>query len=237
MNGKIKLVLFLLVLSAAAWAQSDKYAWTTRYFLDEQRRLSEQTAQAQQAPARGGRNSVADQPERVVAEPDTIDGVAYISCFVHLQDPSDLSAVQALGVIVESTFDGLDFITALVPVSQIEALAGVENVTLISVSELMQPMTDLAREQTGTNYLLNASAGQGRGLTTTYDGTGVVLGIIDTGIDFQHIAFKDINGDYRMKRAYVYNGRSADEYSTFEELTTDNAYEDHGTHTSSECYH
>ena len=165
MNGKIKLVLFLLVLSAAAWAQSDKYAWTTRYFLDEQRRLSEQTAQAQQAPARGGRNSVADQSERVVAEPDTIDGVAYISCFVHLQDPSDLSAVQALGVIVESTFDGLDFITALVPVSQIEALAGVENVTLISVGQLMQQMTDVAREQTGTNYLLsNTSAAQERGL-------------------------------------------------------------------------
>ena len=236
MNGKIKLVLFLLVLSAAAWAQSDKYAWTTRYFLDEQRRLSEQTAQAQQAPARGGRNSVADQPERVVAEPDTIDGVAYISCFVHLQDPSDLSAVQALGVIVESTFDGLDFITALVPVSQIEALAGVENVTLISVSELMQPMTDLAREQTGTNYLLNASAGQGRGLMTTYDGTGVVLGIIDTGIDFGHIAFKDKDGNSRIKRAYLYNGSGTGKIYTeanIAEATTDDNTQDHGTHTAS----
>lgn len=236
MKGKIKLVLFLLVLSAAAWAQSDKYAWTTRYFLDEQRRLSEQTAQAQQAPARGGRNSIADQPERVVAEPDTIDGVAYISCFVHLQDPSDLSAVQALGVIVESTFDGLDFITALVPVSQIEALAGVENVTLICVSELMQQMTDLAREQTGTNYLLNASAGQGRGLTTAYDGTGVVLGIIDTGIDFGHIAFKDTVGNSRVKRAYVYNGSGTGKIYTeanIVEATTDDNTQDHGTHTAS----
>lgn len=229
------LVWVLLVCIAPTWPQSNKYDWTTRLFLDEQRRLSEQS-EAQQAPARGGRSSVADQPERVVAEPDTIDGVAYISCFVHLQDPSDLSAVQALGVIVESTFDGLDFITALVPVSQIEALAGVENVTLISVSELMQPMTDLAREQTGTNYLLNASAGQGRGLTTTYDGTGVVLGIIDTGIDFGHIAFKDTVGNSRVKRAYVYNGSGTGKIYTeanVADATTDDNTQDHGTHTAS----
>ena len=237
MNGKIKLVLFLLVLSAAAWAQSDKYAWTTRYFLDEQRRLSEQTAQAQQAPARGGRNSVADQPERVVAEPDTIDGVAYISCFVHLQDPSDLSAVQAMGVRVESTFDGLDFITARVPVAQLEALAEVENVTLISVGQLMQQMTDVAREQTGTNYLLsNTSAAQERGLAMAYDGTGVVLGIIDTGIDFGHIAFKDKNGHSRIKRAYVYDGTGSAKFyneNTVVNATTDDVTQDHGTHTAS----
>ena len=236
MNGKIKTALLLLLISAASWAQSDKFTWTTRYFLEEQRRLSEQSAEAQQAPARGGRNTVTEQPERVVAEPDTINGIAYISCFIHLQNPADLSAVQAMGVRVESTFDGLDFITARVPVAQLEALTEVENVTLISVGQLMQQMTDVAREQTGTDYLLNASAAQERGLNAAYDGTGVVLGIIDTGIDFGHIAFKDKNGNSRIKRAYVYDGSGTAKFynaNTIVNATTDDVTQDHGTHTAS----
>lgn len=63
----------------------------------------------------------------------------------------------------------------------------------------------------------------------------MVLGVIDTGIDFQHKAFKDANGNYRLKRAYVYNGSRAQEYSSFSSSspTTDDSSEDHGTHTSS----
>ena len=55
----------------------------------------------------------------MIASPDTIGGVAYISCFIQLSNPSDLSAVRALGVRVQETFDGLDFITASVPVHQV----------------------------------------------------------------------------------------------------------------------
>ena len=68
-----------------------------------------------------------------------------------------------------------------------------------------------------------------------YDGKGVVLGVIDTGIDFQHIAFKDKDGNSRIKRAYVYNGSRATEYTEDEisKPTTDNSSADHGTHTCS----
>ena len=63
----------------------------------------------------------------------------------------------------------------------------------------------------------------------------MVLGVIDTGIDFQHIAFKDASLSSRIKRAYVYNGTSAREYTsiTSSSPTTDDSGEDHGTHTSS----
>ena len=98
----------------------------------------------------------------------------------------------------------------------------------------MRPSTFIARQKTNTDDVITLSTDAiAEGLTKKYDGSGVVLGIIDTGIDFQHIAFKDKDGNYRMKRAYVYNGTSAKEYTSFSGLTTDDKSGDHGTHTSS----
>ena len=173
---------------------------------------------------------------RLIASPDTVSGVVYISCFIHLKDVSNLSEVRSLGVEIEETFDGLDFVTARVPVNQLERLAGVDNVTLIKVAQQMRPMTDAARQKTNVDDLLTQSNDAiTQGITNKYDGTGVVLGIIDTGIDFQHIAFKDKNGNSRIKRAYVYNGSSGTEYTsvTSSSPTTDDNTGDHGTHTAS----
>ena len=65
----------------------------------------------------------------------------------------------------------------------------------------------------------------------------MVLGIVDTGIDFQHIAFKDKDGNSRIKRAYIYNGTGSGVIYTEKEdiknLTTDDNTGDHGTHTAS----
>lgn len=175
------------------------------------------------------------KPQSLIASPDTIGGEAYISCFVHLKDMTDLNQLQSLGIEVEEIFDGLDFVTALVPVKQLESLAAIDNVTRIKVAQIMSPMTDVARQKTNVDDLLTTSNDAiSVGITDKYDGTGVVLGIIDTGIDFQHIAFKDKNGNSRIKRAYVYDGNSAKEYYTINNFspTTDDKTQDHGTHTA-----
>ena len=240
-----QVILLLLVLlaipTATVWAQemNKKYALTTLMFLDE---LKEQEELAVKGPRRAPVNQLPDEmmikkPRRFIASPDTIGGVAYISCFIHLKDVGNLNDVRSLGVEVEETFDRQHFVTARVPVRQLEALADIDNVIQIKVAQLMQPMTDVAREKTHVDDLLTQSDDAiAAGINKKYDGTGVVLGIIDTGIDFQHIAFKDKNGNSRIKRAYVY-GSTGTEYKETEITstmpTTDDVTMDHGTHTAS----
>ncbi len=222
------------------WAQgvNEKFSMTTLMFLNE---LQEKKEQPAVTPHRipGKRLPGAKQmlkPHRLIASPDTVGGKVFISCFIHLKNVNDLSEVRALGVEVEESFDGLDFVTARVPVNQLESLADIDNVTKIKVAKQMRPLTDKARELTNVDDLLTESNdATALGISQKYDGTGVVLGVMDTGIDFQHIAFKDKDGNSRIKRAYVYNGSSAQEYSSITSTspTTDSNNEDHGTHTAS----
>ena len=103
---------------------------------------------------------------------------------------------------MKDRYRGMEVIIADVPVDSLSALASIDNVTLIDVSRLMQPMTDIARDLTHVEDLLTLSqTARDAGLSNKYDGTGVVLGIVDDGIDFRHIAFKDKDGRSRIKRA------------------------------------
>ena len=172
---------------------------------------------------------------RLYASPDTIDGKAYIAAYLRLTDAAAVSEVEAQGVIIQEKFSN-GLYTSLVPVDKINEIAGISKVKRINVSPLKKLMTNVARQKTNTDDVITLSADAiAEGLTKKYDGTGVVLGVIDNGIDFQHIAFKDKNGNSRIKQAYVYNGTRATEYTsiTSSSPTTDDTTEDHGTHTSS----
>lgn len=173
-------------------------------------------------------------PQRLYVEPTQINGINYIAAFIRLQDNSDVSPLEEKGVQVQCKFDkGL--VTALIPVDSIESVARLGQVTKVDVSELKQIKSNVARQVTNVDDVLNnTSDAREAGLSNKYDGSGVVVGVIDQGIDYQHKAFKDASNNYRLKRVYnSTNGSSATEYSSFTNLTTDNSSEDHGTHTSS----
>ena len=232
--------ILFIIPGKMLWAQemNEKFSMTTQMFLNEMKQKAEQpTVTPRRFPGRNLPDGVKlPKYRRLIASPDTVGNVVYISCFIHLKNVNDLSEVKALGVEIEETFDGLDFVTARVPVDKLEPLAEIENVTKIKVAQCMRPTTDVARQKTNVDDLLTLSNDAAAvGITDLYDGTGVVLGVIDLGIDFQHIAFKDKNGNSRIKRAYVYNGSTATEYteSNISSATTDSNDEDHGTHTAS----
>ena len=93
-------------------------------------------------------------------------------------------------------------------------------------------MTDEARKANNVDDVLTLSADAlAAGLPHGYDGRGVIVAVIDGGTDFNHPAFKDKDGNTRIKRAYVYNGSTQIDYYGEGELPNDGVKNsDHGTH-------
>lgn len=183
-----------------------------------------------------GTFEAAEKESQFVADPIEKDGQTYMSAFVRLEDPAAIGKLESLGVEIQEQFLDGKLVTALIPVDKIEEVAAIASVKSVKAATMMRKSTNTAREKTNVDDVLTYSAdAQSAGLPNSFDGSGVILGVIDTGIDFNHIAFKDASGNSRIKQAYVYNGSSASTYSGSQitSTLTDNKSEDHGTHTSS----
>ena len=242
MYKRLLLSVILAAVAVVGWAQNDdsnKLSVTTQMFLQELNgdisfdRDTKAEKQLGLVPVDDSWHKKGKDASRIYASPDTINGKAYIAAYLRLHDATNVAEVEALGVILQSKFNNGLF-TSLIPVDVIDKVAAISNVKRINVSPLKRTMTNAARQKTNVDDVLTLSADAiSEGLTKKFDGTGVVLGVIDTGIDFAHIAFKDKNGNSRIKKAYVYNGSNAQEYSSITSTTlTDDNSEDHGTHTS-----
>ena len=242
--------IFIIILSGltlAGFAQNEwKYTPSTLMFLSEQlgetelpqvnKRVDPGTSMIPMLPFGSEEQQKLNKLSyRRIAEAEMVDGVKMISAFIAFTD-NDFSALETLGVVIQSKFDKL--VTALIPVTKIEEVAAIANVTRIEVAEVLKPANDLQRTVTQAgDAISNSAAAQALGLTKQYTGKNVILGIIDSGIDFQHIAFKDKNGNNRIVRAYklANNSTSLTTYSSASQidgLTYDTNTGDHGTHTS-----
>ena len=235
------LILFVVALcglTAKAQETVDKkLSLSSHMFLMDQQRAATDTIAPSAKGSRKAKGYAAGSGEgRAYANIEVIDGREYISCFLRLKDNTDTKAVEALGVRVQCSF-GKELITASVPVDNFMKVAELGEVTRINVATPMKLSTAAARKDSHTlDALTHSTFAERQGLIEGYDGTGVVLGIVDTGVDFQHIAFKDKDGNSRIARAFVYDGDEEHIYSdpaAIAALTTDNDEEDHGTHTAS----
>lgn len=241
--NKLRLALLLgfmalgITVLAQAIPNQEKMTISTQMFLDE---LAGRISFDEPKPTiRAGQPDLIPLPEarnkRPIAKPDTINGKVYITSFIQVTGDDFIADLEALGVdILANLGDGL--LTTYIPIDMIEEVAAIEGVILVEVGELMQEETDLARQASNVDDLLTLSQdAQLAGLQQIYDGKDVILAIMDSGIDFQHIAFKDKNGNSRIKGAYCYNGSSvtANWTGSGSLPTTDSSDSDHGTHTSS----
>lgn len=116
-----------------------------------------------------------------------------LSVFVHTSQP-ELVAAAIKGDGYYANVLWTELLTAQVPISYIETLEANELVTRLEGVENRHPDNDLARADVGVDKIHN-----GTELETPYTGKGVLVGIIDDGFKWNHIAFKKADGTSRFK--------------------------------------
>lgn len=88
--------------------------------------------------------------------------------------------------------------TARVKLSGLSALASAPGVTYVQTGATARQMLDIARPETGIDKVHEGASGLG----SPYTGKGVVVGIVDAGFDYTHIAFRDADNRIRIKRVW-----------------------------------
>ena len=163
-----------------------------------------------------------------------VNGGANVTAFAELS--GDEKALADYGVHVQSRVG--DMLTVCIPLNNYVAFAQSGLCSWLDVGSKPQQKLENARAELGIDNIYS-----GVDLPHGYDGTGVVVGIIDGGFQYGHPAFYDSTGTtLRIKRAWIQGdtiGTAPAGYSYGRELVTesdllaaqtDNPNGFHGTH-------
>lgn len=163
-----------------------------------------------------------------------------MQAFIRVENEQAIDELRRNGCRISQRFNG--FVTARFKTEHLPAVLRVRGVTNVALSQSVQLCNDSARNQTSVNAIH-----QSIDLPRAFTGKGVIVGVIDTGFDFNHINFRDSLGRSRILAAYlsedstgvspIVNGDTlrGSHYTTPQQiaaLTTDNTENGHGTHTA-----
>ena len=135
-----------------------------------------------------------------------------------------------------------------IPADNVDDLVAIEGVKKVDATSKGQLKTDVSLVETGVSLI----DGTVPGLEDVYTGKGVTICLVDMGFDFQHPAFKDADGNTRLRCVYLpgnnnghkfiieddeagtiaYPGSVSDTPELIATLTTDTDMDSHGTHTA-----
>ncbi len=135
-----------------------------------------------------------------------------------------------------------------IPADNVDDLVAIEGVKRVDATSKGLLKTDVSLVETGVSLI----DGTIPGLEEVYTGKGVTICLVDMGFDFQHPAFKDANGNTRLRCVYLpgndsghkfiveddeagtiaYPGSVFDTPELIATLTTDTDMDSHGTHTA-----
>jgi len=104
----------------------------------------------------------------------------------------DLSGVEALGGRIGSVIG--DIATIDLPLNAVGALSQLPNIIYVEAARQVRSRLDVSVPATGATALRGGTPPNWTGLT----GKGVIVGIVDSGIDLNHADFKDPSGKSRV---------------------------------------
>lgn len=168
---------------------------------------------------------------------DVDTGKTMVSAFVKYNDARCVDEMRSMGIEVRS--HSATIATVYIPIDKIEPLSELESVVAIQTGEKVEYMMDKARSATLVDKVQAGTAP----LTAPFLGKGVVVAIVDGGLDFTHPAFRTADRSaLRLKRVWVQDGVGGthpegysygNEYKTSESILaaeTDLRYWSHGSH-------
>lgn len=161
-----------------------------------------------------------------------------VQAIVMVPAGTDRKAFDAYDVEVNTVTGKM--MTVRIPIKQFEQLVASGLCTYIDVAQQVHPYLDRTRNNLGIDYIH-----QGLNLPQGYDGSGVVVGVIDRGFEYGHPSFYDSTGTtLRIKRVWQQGDSSGvppatfsygREYSTQADIlaaVTDDPAHGHGSHTA-----
>lgn len=177
--------------------------------------------------------------DRVIKQKNGRSAAAgHVLGMVKLAPGATVGELEAAGVNVLRSRYGFAFVS--VPVDDVERVASLKSVKRFQLARPVSAKMDNARKSTGVDLIH-----QGSDLPQTYTGKGVICGIVDNGIDANHINFRDDEGKNRIgflahMTANQYTGEIdekfygrdvTDNVRDIATFTTDDATTYHGSHT------
>ena len=162
--------------------------------------------------------------------------LAWMSAIALLNEGAECPTgqLQQMGIEVRHILGRM--VTLRIPADKLHLLEQVEEFSYVAADEIKGRMNDAARKATGVDEVNTTAAAQAQQLPKAYTGKGVVVGIIDGGIDFNHAAFRDAEGNTRIVKAIYYDKatmslKEVTDADEIKKLTSDDI-DSHGTHTS-----
>ena len=148
------------------------------------------------------------------------------------------ATLEARGIKVKDQVRKFVFLT--VPADQLEYLETITEFVSLDENTVYHTMTDNTRKVVNVSKI-NGIDSETYTFDVPYTGKGVVIGVVDAGIDYNNIAFKDSEGYTRIKKVVHYpTSSSTVQVVTTPEgiaaLTSDTNSDDdksHGTHVAS----
>ena len=171
--------------------------------------------------------AASDADKRTLAAPADQE----VGVLMELVPGANESFLSEFGLEPSASFGSILLVS--MPISLVERVAECSQVQTMEFGNTMSPDMNYGRSAANVDQVQNGFSYNGS--TVSYDGTGVVTGVMDSGMDPNHANFRDADGNLRVTRLWNFNGSNGscvtyDTPARIGSFSTDTRSTTHGTH-------